>query len=173
MKQISLICLLIAGLNSLNAQEKNNWAPEQTIKHKTINTVRVSPDGQQTVYAVRELKLIDGKNEYINHLHLTGTDKTSTVRLTQGEKNNLNPNLIGVFYFLIFEKNIIMSPNLKELIDTNQVSEIEVVEFIATLRKLSHNNVLDNRNYKLVLEHFGLKKKKGWIKFGNGSKYKI
>ena len=66
-----------------------------------------------------------------------------------------------------------MSPNLKELIDTNQVSEIEVVEFIATLRKLSHNNVLDNRNYKLVLEHFGLKKKKGWSKFGNGSKYKI
>ena len=66
-----------------------------------------------------------------------------------------------------------MSPNLKELIDTNQVSEIEVVEFIATLRKLSHNNVLDNRNYKLVLEHFGLKKKKGWIKFGSGSKYKI
>ena len=56
-----------------------------------------------------------------------------------------------------------MSPNLKELIDTNQVSEIEVVEFIATLRKLSHNNVLDNRNYKLVLEHFGLKKKKGWM----------
>jgi len=88
-------------------------------------------------------------------------------------KNNLNPNLIGVFYFPIFVKNTIMSPNLKELIDTNQVSEIEVVEFIATLRKLSHNNVLDNQNYKLVLEHFGLKKKKGWIKFGNGSKYKI
>jgi len=88
-------------------------------------------------------------------------------------KNNLNPNLIGVFYFPIFVKNTIMSPNLKELIDTNQVSEIEVVEFIATLRKLSHKNVLDNRNYKLVLEHFGLKKKKGWIKFGNGSKYKI
>jgi hypothetical protein len=66
-----------------------------------------------------------------------------------------------------------MSPNLKELIDTNQVSEIEVVEFIATLRKLSHNNVLDNRNYKLVLEHFGLKKKKGWIKFSKTSKYKF
>jgi len=66
-----------------------------------------------------------------------------------------------------------MSPNLKKLIDTNQVSEIEVVEFIATLRKLSHNNVLDNRNYKLVLEHFGLKKKKGWIKFSKTSKYKF
>ena len=66
-----------------------------------------------------------------------------------------------------------MSPNLKELLDSNQVSEMEVVEFLSTLKKLSQNDVLDNRNYKLVLEHFGLKKKKGWIKFGNGSKYKI
>jgi hypothetical protein len=65
MKQISLICLLIAGLNSLNAQEKNNWTPEQTIKHKTINTVRVSPDGKQTVYVVRELKLIQGKTNLL------------------------------------------------------------------------------------------------------------
>jgi dipeptidyl aminopeptidase/acylaminoacyl peptidase len=91
MKQITLICLLISGLNILNAQEKNNWAPEQTIKHKTINTVRVSPDGKQTVFAVRELKLIEGKNEFINHLYLSGNDKINTVRLTQGDKNNLNP----------------------------------------------------------------------------------
>jgi hypothetical protein len=66
-----------------------------------------------------------------------------------------------------------MSPNLKELIDTHQVSEMEIVEFLSTLKKLSQNNVLDNRNYKLVLNHFGMKKKKGWIKFGNGSKYKL
>jgi hypothetical protein len=81
--------------------------------------------------------------------------------------------LIGVFYFPIFAKNNIMSPNLKELIDTHQVSEMEIVEFLSTLKKLSQNNVLDNRNYKLVLNHFGMKKKKGWIKFGNGSKYKL
>jgi hypothetical protein len=66
-----------------------------------------------------------------------------------------------------------MSPNLKELIDTHQVSEMEIVEFLSTLKKLSQNNVLDNRNYKLVLNHFGMKKNKGWIKFGNGSKYKL
>lgn len=66
-----------------------------------------------------------------------------------------------------------MSPNLKELIDTHQVSEMEIVEFLSTLKKLSQNNVLDNRNYKLVLNHFGMKKKKGWIKFGNSSKYKL
>jgi len=34
-----------------------------------------------------------------------------------------------------------MSPNLKELIENNEVSEMEVVEFLATLKKLSQNNV--------------------------------
>jgi hypothetical protein len=53
------------------------------------------------------------------------------------------------------------------------VSEIEVVEFLVTLKKLSQNNVLDSRNYQMVLDHFGLKKKKGWIKFGDGVKYKL
>lgn len=66
-----------------------------------------------------------------------------------------------------------MSPNLKELLDTNEVSEMEVVEFLSTLKKLSQNDVLDSRNYKLVLDHFGFKEKKGWVKFGNGSKYKL
>ena len=66
-----------------------------------------------------------------------------------------------------------MSPNLKELIENNQVSEMEVVEFISTLKKLCQNNVLDEKNYGLVLDHFGMKKKKGWIKFGGGIKYKL
>jgi hypothetical protein len=72
-----------------------------------------------------------------------------------------------------FLKNKSMSPNLKELIENNEVSEMEVVEFLATLKKLSQNNVLDSRNYKMVLDHFGMKKKKGWIKFGDGVKYKL
>ena len=66
-----------------------------------------------------------------------------------------------------------MSPNLKQLIENNEVSEIEIVEFLATIKKLSKNNVLDNRNFDMVLNHFGLKKKKGWIKFNKTSKYKF
>jgi hypothetical protein len=66
-----------------------------------------------------------------------------------------------------------MSPNLKELIENNEVSEMEVVEFLATLKKLSQNNVLDGKNYEMVLDHFGMKEKKGWIKFGDGVKYKL
>jgi len=66
-----------------------------------------------------------------------------------------------------------MSPNLKQLIENNEVSEIEIVEFLATIKKLSKNNVLDDRNFDMVLNHFGLKKKKGWIKFNKTSKYKF
>ena len=68
MKRISLISLLILGLSNAFAQTKSNWSPTQTIKHKVISTVRVSPDGGKVVYAVKELKTIEGKSEFINHL---------------------------------------------------------------------------------------------------------
>ena len=81
--------------------------------------------------------------------------------------------MIGGFLFLIIVKNKIMTPNLQELIDNNEVSEIEIVEFLSTLKKLSKNNVMDSKNFQLVLDHFGLKEKEGWIKFGDDVKYKL
>jgi len=81
--------------------------------------------------------------------------------------------LIGGFLFLIIVKNKIMTPHLQELIDNNEVSEIEIVEFLSTLKKLSKNNVMDSKNFQLVLDHFGLKEKEGWIKFGDDVKYKL
>jgi dipeptidyl aminopeptidase/acylaminoacyl peptidase len=91
MKRISLISLLILGLSSVIAQTKSNWSPTQTIKHKVISTVRVSPDGGKVVYAVKGLKTIEGKSEFINHLFISDIDNTNTIQLTQGEKNNINP----------------------------------------------------------------------------------
>ena len=91
MKRISLISLLILGLSSVIAQTKSNWSPTQTIKHKVISTVRVSPDGGKVVYAVKELKTIEGKSEFINHLFISDINNTNTIQLTQGEKNNINP----------------------------------------------------------------------------------
>ena len=81
--------------------------------------------------------------------------------------------MIGVFFIITFIKTNFMSPNLKHLIENNEVSEIEIVEFLATIKKLSKNEVLDSRNYKMVLDHFGLKEKKEWIKFSKTSKYKL
>ena len=91
MKRISLISLLILGLSSVIAQTKSNWSPTQTIKHKVISTVRVSPNGEKVVYAVKELKTIEGKSEFINHLFISDINNTNTIQLTQGEKNNINP----------------------------------------------------------------------------------
>lgn len=91
MKRISLISLLILGLSSVIAQTKSNWSPTQTIKHKAISTVRVSPNGEKVVYAVKELKTIEGKSDFINHLFISDNNNTNTIQLTQGEKNNINP----------------------------------------------------------------------------------
>ena len=66
-----------------------------------------------------------------------------------------------------------MSPELKEMIENGEVSEIEVVDFIRTLKKLSKNNFMDKRNVSLVIEHFGMKKKKGWLKIEPGVKVKL
>ena len=66
-----------------------------------------------------------------------------------------------------------MIPKLRELIDNNEISEMEVVEFLCTLKKLSENNILGAQDFQLVLNHFGLKEKNGWIKFGDYVKYKL
>ena len=66
-----------------------------------------------------------------------------------------------------------MAPELKEMIEKGTVNEIELVEFIRTLKKLSKNNVMDSKNFQLVLGHFGLKEKEGWVKFGDDVKYKL
>jgi len=91
MKRISLISLLILGFSSVIAQTKSNWSPTQTIKHKAISTVRVSPNGEKVVYAVKELKTIEGKSDFISHLFISDNNNTNTIQLTQGEKNNINP----------------------------------------------------------------------------------
>lgn len=66
-----------------------------------------------------------------------------------------------------------MKQELAEMIENEQISVTEIVDFIKTLKKLGKNNVMDKRNVKLVIDHFGLKKKKGWLKLGNGEKVKL
>ena len=66
-----------------------------------------------------------------------------------------------------------MVTKLKKMIENNEVTEIELVEFIRTLDKLSKNNFMDKRNVKLVTKHFGFKKKKGWLKIEKGNKIQL
>jgi len=66
-----------------------------------------------------------------------------------------------------------MKPNLQDLIDNNEISEMEVVEFLCTLKKLSEKNILGTQDFQLMLDHFGLEEKEGWIEFGDDVKYKL
>lgn len=66
-----------------------------------------------------------------------------------------------------------MVPQLREMIENNQITEIELVDFIRTLKKLGENNFIHKRNVKLVTKHFGFKNKKGWLKIEKGSKVQM
>jgi len=66
-----------------------------------------------------------------------------------------------------------MAPELKEMIEKGTVNEIELVEFIRTLKKLSDGKFMDKRNVKMVLKHFGIKKKKTWLKLSKGTKIEL
>lgn len=91
MRKIPLVCLLFLVVSSSYGQTKSYWSPDQTIKMKNITAVRVSPDGQKVVYAVREAIMTDDRSEFVNQLYLTDANGSQTVRLSKSDKNNSNP----------------------------------------------------------------------------------
>jgi hypothetical protein len=66
-----------------------------------------------------------------------------------------------------------MKTELKKMIGDGVISEMEVVDFIRTLKKLSNGKLMDKRNVKMVVKHFGMKKKKGWLKIEKGNKIEL
>lgn len=91
MKKYSVLILLLLLIQGAYSQAPGYWAPEQIIKHKAVSSVRVSPDGKKVVYAVKELIVTEGRNEFINHLFLSDINSINSIQLTKGEKNNTNP----------------------------------------------------------------------------------
>jgi len=66
-----------------------------------------------------------------------------------------------------------MKFELKQMIGDGVISEMEVVDFIRTLKKLSNGKLMEKRNVKMVIKHFGMKKKKGWLKIEKGNKIEL
>jgi hypothetical protein len=66
-----------------------------------------------------------------------------------------------------------MAPELKEMLENGEISEIEIINLIRTLKKLGENDFMDKRNVDLVINHFGMKRKKKWLKFDEGVKIRI
>ena len=66
-----------------------------------------------------------------------------------------------------------MKPELKELIEEGIISEIEIIEFLSVVKKLSENNVLVSESYDLIIKDFGLEENNGWVKFDDDTNYKF
>ena len=66
-----------------------------------------------------------------------------------------------------------MVPELKEMLENGHLSEVELLDFIRTLKKLTKDDFIDKRNIDYIIEHFGMKKKKGWLKIEPGVKAKL
>jgi hypothetical protein len=66
-----------------------------------------------------------------------------------------------------------MKPELKELIEEGIISEMEIVEFLLTVKKLAVNNVLVGESYDLIIKDFGLEENDGWVEFDEDTKYKF
>jgi dipeptidyl aminopeptidase/acylaminoacyl peptidase len=67
------------------------WTPEFTFKLKTVDQVRVSPDGKRVVYCVTEPVMTEEKSEYLTQIHLAQADGSGGFQLTFGEKSSGNP----------------------------------------------------------------------------------
>jgi hypothetical protein len=66
-----------------------------------------------------------------------------------------------------------MIAHLEEMIENGEISEIEIIDFVRTLKKLTNNNFMDKRNVGLVIDYFGMKKKKSWLKVRPGTRVKL
>lgn len=66
-----------------------------------------------------------------------------------------------------------MKLELKEMLDNYELTEQELGDFLRTIRKFGKKGLMDERNFQFVLEHFEIKKKRGWIKLEKGRKFKL
>lgn len=66
-----------------------------------------------------------------------------------------------------------MIPQLENMLENGELSEVEIVDFISTLKKLTEKNIIHPQDFELVIIHFGMKRKKEWIRLRKGVKVKV
>lgn len=77
--------------NSESVATDRGWTPEIILKVKSVGNVRVSPDGKQVVFTVREAIMTGDKSEYLTHIHMARTDGSPAFQFTRGEKSCTSP----------------------------------------------------------------------------------
>lgn len=66
-----------------------------------------------------------------------------------------------------------MIQELEDMIESGEISEVEILDFISTLKKLTKKNIIHPQDFELVLQHFGMKRKKSWIRIRKGVKVRL
>lgn len=87
---VALAVAVVLALLPLSAAQPGKAAvltPERLMTLKQINAVRVSPDGQRVLFAVKQAVLDGDRSEYLTHIHLANADGSQARQLTQGGKS--------------------------------------------------------------------------------------
>ena len=87
---LAMLSLCLAGSTAL-AQQPAGWTPEVMMRVRPVGDVRVSPDGRQVLYTVREPVMTADKSEFLTHIWIANADGTGQRQLTRGEKTANQP----------------------------------------------------------------------------------
>jgi Tol biopolymer transport system component len=67
------------------------WTPEEMMKVKQVDSVRVSPGGDRIAFTVRKAVMEDERSEYLTHIYLASMDGSDPIQLTCGQASSANP----------------------------------------------------------------------------------
>lgn len=87
---LATLSFCIAGTPA-PAQQPAAWTPELMMRVRPVGDARLSPDGRQVLYTVREPVLSADKSEFVTHIWIANADGAGQRQLTRGEKTANQP----------------------------------------------------------------------------------
>jgi dipeptidyl aminopeptidase/acylaminoacyl peptidase len=88
---ILLATALALSATQAFAQQPAGWTPDLMMRVRPLGVVRVSPDGRQVLYTVREAVMTADKSEFLTHVWIANADGSESRQLTRGEKSATEP----------------------------------------------------------------------------------
>ena len=88
-----IFCLFILCSVSIawTGTDNNIWTPEKSMKIRTIEGLKLSPDSRWVAFAVKEINLKIKPWTYLTHIWIVRTDGTRSYQLTRGTRSCTSP----------------------------------------------------------------------------------